>query len=196
MPSMEILPSPPTDNIYKFAAILGLWFATLLLGIFIVFAYVTYKSSEGMKRAAVYGQNLNSEFQVSQRLEAIESGRLSEARLTWMLPNTPIDQERKMLADLRTRLSTSIAEFEALPEDPVVKRFKEFSGARLEWTLVVVVLLAVIPTLWGFFRWYKRVQLPSEKMLAIELQIKELELARLERESKTRMRFRVKTNVR
>lgn len=196
MPRMEILPSPPTDNIYKFAAILGAWFAAVLLGIFVVFSYVTYQSSEGMQRTVVRGQDMNSEFQVSQRLEAIDSGRFSDARLTWMSPNISIDQERKMLSDLQTRLRTSIDQFEERPEDPVVKHFKEFTASRLEWTLFIVVFFAVIPTLWGFLRWYQRIQLPSERMLTIELQIKELEFARLVREFRATERFRFKKNVR
>ena len=94
---MQILPSLPTDNIYKLKAIAGLWMLAgfVVLGFWSV--YWQYQLEVQTRHTMSYYSSVNTERDVLARMKSMREGKFNENILKWVPPNLTISEEQNLL---------------------------------------------------------------------------------------------------
>lgn len=182
---MQILPAPPTDNIYKFAAITGIWFAVALAVIFLGLAYVKDQNIIERQRSSNYDYAVAQVALIARRLDFIASGNEDSGRLVWMPISVPVEAEKPQLDNLLREYRATVTTYEATPRSEVVQRSEQLVIVVSYWFYVVfalIIVLAVVLTIFGFGGWYRYVQRPAERLLEVELKLRHAELKKLELE--------------
>lgn len=172
---MKIIPSPPTDNLYKFVAIFGLWLCTVLV-VFLGFTnYLVYESAQEARLTGYYVFAEGRINEVSRRIKAIDEGRKLDD-LVADIPRMPsLAQEREFLENIRTRFQKNLAERKPVPQWRS-QFFEQLDAMGGEYTVAAFSLVAVGCFYFGFRGWYRNVQGPSEQAAHIDLQLKRKEL--------------------
>ncbi|WP_152596885.1 hypothetical protein [Chromobacterium haemolyticum] len=94
---MQILPTLPTDNIYKLKAVAGLW---MLAGLFVFCfwsVYWQYQVEVQTRHTMAYYSSVNSERNIVARINSIQSGNIDENEVKWISSNLGVDEEKKLL---------------------------------------------------------------------------------------------------
>lgn len=178
---MNFLPKPPTDNLYKFVAILGLWMIifTMAIGFFINFmTYQIDQETEAVVRLMGYDSKLS---RIERRLQSIEAGELGENILEAAPVHDGSEEEMSYLADVKDRIKENMNKLESRGADYV-------QAVNVAWTIKLHWLLYIFPALsclffwFGFRQWYLKIQKPSDYALEQQRRISELTIKKLEQE--------------
>jgi hypothetical protein len=192
---MQILPSPPTDNLFKFMTVSGAWLfagCIALLG-FAIYSQLKESDSISYRSHIEYGQSVVRE--IDRRLDSISKGKLGENKPLQLCPDrqTPV-QEMECLTQVKERWGRSIKEYEqqqAVGEyEYAVRKLvttKDFSYVYMGIFFVATVLLV-----FGILGWLKNQKMQNELLakdldikkkqddvLGVELDIKKLQLIQL-----------------
>jgi len=179
--NMNFLPKPPTDNLYKFVAILGLWMLvfTVAIGFFINFMiYQIEQETETVARLMGYDSKLS---RIERRLQSIEDGELDQNIVDTSPVNDGSQEELNYLIDLKGRIKETVDELESRGTD-YAQAVKVAWGIKLHWFLYIFPSLSCLFFWFGFRQWYFKIQKPSEDALAQQRRINELTIQRLEQE--------------
>lgn len=173
---MKIIPTAPTDNLYKFMAIFGLSLTVILAAVLVWFSYLSYLGSKELEATQSYYYSQDTVRQVTVRMTAITEGRLNENKLDWVPAYEKPSDEMKFLKLVYENHQKSMAESEPVMNRKSGQYFEVLEAMGIQWILpaytVVCILLAVI----GFERWYVKIQRPADKLAPFEFRIKETEL--------------------
>ena len=190
---MNWLPTPPTDNLYKFAAISGIWLITIVIAIWVYLFNLLYISGIEAKQTTAYYVSLDMERQINNRLLAIKQKKLDEYRPSWIQKELPIAQEKILLDIALENHSKTVEKYKDVAEkehnNPLI------DGPQPSWFVYAfstVNALAIVVTLWGFINWYKKLQRPQEKMHDIDYLIKQKTLQNLNIEMRRMPNLRAK----
>jgi len=179
---MKWLPSPPTDNLYKFMSIFGLW---LLLGLVLLFAWLGYLNFQVKKegeRSQAYFISTNMELKISTRLASIKAKHFNENRLEWVLPDTGIEQEQKILQMALDNHRQIIEKNKDALNHNIDGMLEMLESMGFLWIMPIYVFLAVGCPYFGFTRWYRYIQKPSEAAHELDCRLKEATLRKIESE--------------
>jgi len=163
---IQLLPSPPTDNLYKFMAIFGAW-VLLILALFVMgIGYLSFKSREESQQAIAYTRSVGTVLHIQDRLDAIQAGRLNDAIVTWFFFNDTAATEKAFLRKALQNNKEYLAHHQGDAERHEAWTFWQI----LEATHSIVFILAlggvgIFCFMYGFRRWYKRVQRVSDAIL-------------------------------
>lgn len=181
---MKWLPSPPTDNLYKFMSIFGLW---LLLGLVLLFAwlgYLDFQIKKESERSQAYFISTNMESKISTRLASIKAMHFNENRLEWILPSTGIEQEQKILQMALDNHKQIIDKNKDSLNHNIREMMEMLESMDFLWIVMIpiYVFLAVGCPYFGFTRWYRYIQKPSEAAHDLDCRLKEATLRKIEAE--------------
>lgn len=179
---MNWLPSPPTDNLYKFIAIFGLW---LLLGLIMVFAwlgYLQFQLEKEGERAQAYFSSKRMEAQISARLASVKARRPAENKLEWMPPDISLEQEQKLIQEMLTDHKQAIEKNKDALDRKFGEELKLLGSMGFPWVMPIYMLFTVSCTLFGFIQWHRKIQKPSEEAHILDCRLKEVEIKKIEAE--------------
>jgi hypothetical protein len=180
---IQFLPSPPTDNLYKFMAIFGAW-ALLILALFVMsIGYISFKSREESQQAIAYTRSVGTVLHIQDRLDAIQAGRLNDAIVTWSPIQDGSDTEKAFLRKALQNNKEYLARHQGDAERHDAWTFWQI----LEATHGIVFILifggvGIFCFIYGFRRWYKRVQRVSDAILLGKQTLQELTNQKLKRD--------------
>lgn len=119
---------------------------------------------------------------MTKRLASIAEGKFSENRLDWIEPGTPIvEEERYIKAGLENHGEFIQNNKDVRPPN-MSEKFQLIEALGFRWIMPLYVLLAFGCFIFGFFGWYRKVQVPSEHAHALDCKIKEATVRKLELE--------------
>lgn len=179
---MQLLPTPPTDNLYKFMAISGLWLVAGILLFMFWLVYWGFQSQIEMKHSQEYFFSVNMEREISSRINSINSGKYDENKLSWVPAGSTPEQERSFL---KFGLDNHRKTIEKYKKEVEAERIDIIEYIGEKYLIVCLSLYASVMSfflVFGFSWWYKKVQKPSEKMHDIDYKIKQLTQDKLELE--------------
>ena len=141
--TLPTFPVPPTDNLYKFAAISGV-VLFILAPVYWAGFYVAYKHQELAAFQTLFGAVASYDFYMDNA--AAEAGK-------------PITPEQKSRIE-HQRAARQQANSTGLDYNLMAKFYGVVNGSALVFELAGLMLMY-----WGFNRWYYRVQEPLDKIL-------------------------------
>ncbi|WP_218396777.1 hypothetical protein [Alteromonas lipotrueae] len=183
---MKGIPSTPTDNIYKFMAISGLWFIAgfIALCIWLINTQIQL-DKEGLKSQS-YFFSVNMERKIKRRLESIENNEFDKNRLDWV--NSSFTPEREKLFITKALESHQ----EAIEKNRDILNSKTGEELKLleRWDvriagLLYIALMAGLTGI-GFYRWITKTHLVDEETRSFDRDIKEKTLKKLKSEEQVR----------
>ncbi|RBC02804.1 hypothetical protein C3E97_008600 [Pseudomonas sp. MWU12-2115] len=177
---MQWLPSPPTDNLYKFMAIFGLWLLLGLLLLFAWFGYMNFKLDEESRDNQHYYFSKNMKLDISRRLASLEANNSGENKLEWVPENSSPDQEKSFLKEALKNHEETMESTKYVLKSQTGRDLKIFEASGALWILWLYVAIAIACPYLGFKWWYKKIQLPNEAANDMELKIKEASLLKLQ----------------
>jgi len=165
-------------------SIFGLW---LLLGLVLLFAWLGYLNFQIKKesgRSQAYFISMNMESKIATRLASIKAKRFNENRLKWVLPGTSVEQEQKILQmDIDDHRQIIETNKDALNHNHNIGEVMEMLESMcFLWIMPIYVFLAVGCPYFGFTRWYRYIQKPSETAHDLDCRLKEATLRKIEAE--------------
>lgn len=178
---MNVLPSPPTDNLYKFSAISGL---LILLFSITGFVYLTFLLSNYDKATDLYLQSTNAEVSIREincRIDSIEHGHIEKCPYR-EIRRESLEDELNILLAIKRSDESVIAEYKRYSElsQPLKENFEWIFNTGVFWLILITPSFATILFVFGLSRWYKKVQIPMNELTYLNLKIRTLELAKLE----------------
>lgn len=180
---MNVLPSPPTDNLYKFSAISGL---LILLFSIAGFVYLTFLLSNYEKATNLHLQSNDAEISIREincRIDAIKHGHIEKCPYR-EIRRESLEDELNILLAIKRSDESIITEYKRYSElsQPLKENFEWIFNTRFFWFLLITPSFAIILFILGLSRWYKKVQVPMNELTYLNLKIRTLELAKLELE--------------
>jgi len=88
------IPSAPTDNIYKFMAISGLWFIAGFIALYIWSVNTQIQLDKEILKAQSYFFSIKIERTIKKRLESIKKEEFDRNRLDWVPASYKPEQEK------------------------------------------------------------------------------------------------------
>lgn len=168
---MVTLPSPPTDNLYKFVAIAGLVFivGSGIGGVQVydrMFALAKEESQQTHELGA-----LTTDKQISLLKEMVAEAD----RVTTTDPTDAPDHTKESLRQLRHEVFKTINNLYTGPMNlrtelaKVRLELMAKEGERQLMTLRIFAVVGIMMCGWGFHRWWSIIQTVQDKVLAAEL---------------------------
>ena len=176
---MQWFPTPPTDNLYKFAAVCGLLMLGGALFVILALAYLDYRI-EAQTDASLYNfSSQHNQRLFSKRITALD-GKDNEkdwiAQLSKELNNDPIFL--KNVLNIQKEMSAGYK-----PADPdTLDLAFNFVRAREALSLIALVIYALVAsslTVFGLSGWRKKIHEPNERQNELDEEIKKASLLKL-----------------
>ncbi|EHK4786486.1 hypothetical protein [Vibrio parahaemolyticus] len=184
---MKFFPTPPTDNLYKFCAILGAWLVAGVIALFMLLGYVTYDLEKQSVAQTHHFRTMSNYEKVIDRLSSIEQGKLDENIIEWLPSSDGSENEVDRLLEIKANQEKAITEYENEIRTDYGEIFEVVEATGIWWVICVLISLSVLCFYFGFKLWYIKVQKISDELLVLDVEIKRLTLRQLEKEvSKSR----------
>ena len=187
---MRFIPSPPTDNIHKFKAILGLLISTLFLAFLFYLKYLSFHF-EKANELQMYAIKAESTLKkIDCRLEAIKVGRIEKCPFDPLLKDGS-EKEIESLIFRRAVQERQISNYKVHADisKPINDNVEWVVASHLNMVLGAVAGTGIVLFVVGFRDWHLKVQKNADEineidleLKKVELKIKNLELSKLEME--------------
>lgn len=180
---MTGIPSTPTDNIYKFMAISGLWFIAGFIVLYIWLANTQLQLDKESLRSQSYFFSVNMERNIKTRLASIENEKFDENRLDWVPSSYTLEQEENFLSQALKNHQDSINENKNVLDSNTGEELRliERWDVRLAGALYIALMIGL--TWFGFSRWVTKTHFVDEELRNLERDIKLKTLNKLELET-------------
>lgn len=178
---INFLPKPPTDNLYKFAAILGLWLLIFTIAIAFFISFITYQIEQETDATARLMSHNSKLHQIEKRLSSIDAGDIEQNVLNFSRVHDGSEQEIIHLNELKALISQKV---EAIKSNSTnyARSIEVFWKIKLHWFLYILPIISATLFFFGFRQWYIKIQKPSETAMVQQLRINELTIKQLEKE--------------
>ena len=178
---MKGIPSTPTDNIYKFMAISGLWFIAGFIALYIWLVNTQIQLDKEALKSQAYFFSVNMERKIKNRLDSIEKGKLDENRLDWVPASYTPEQEKIFLSKAFENHQETIKKNKDAVNSDTGEELKlvERWDVRIAGALYILFMVGL--TWFGFSRWIKT-HIIDETVKTLDREIKEKSLKKLELE--------------
>lgn len=178
---MKWMPTIPTDNLYKFSAISGLW---MLIGLFIFYAWMislSIKLERYNEDSFAKMISKNSLYLLEKRVGSIKNGDLDSNRLDYIPEAWNEDQELRYLSDEIKVLKDKINSYKDYSKD-MIKSLDVFSRVDVIIFGITYIFFCASLVVFGFFGWKRNLHDVEKEMRSVSLniQIKTLEKLELE----------------
>lgn len=182
---MSYIPTPPTDSLYKYMAITG-----------IVLALVSIPGLSFLSYLNMHIEKYQSEKFLSDRSEQIikeaehcKTELPLETKKCSMLGINVDDSSGSSTEKFDTLITQQKNQLESYKKTiAVVEGLEEhivwLSTSGFIYLFIIIPALSMLLILYGFSRWFKKIQKPKDELALVELEIRKLERAKLEAELK------------
>lgn len=162
---IKFLPTPPTDNLYKFMAIFGAW-ALLTLALFMMgIGYLGFKSKEETQQTIAYYRTTSAVQHIQDRLAAIQAGRLKDAIVPWAPLHDGSEAEKVFLQNaLRNNQAYLAHHHDDADRHDIWTYWQIFSATGGIYFILALGVTGIPCFLFGFFRW-QHIQSVSDAIL-------------------------------
>lgn len=176
---MNILPSTPTDNIYKFMAISGLWFIAgfIFLYVWLIKTEVDLKNHSQLIRS--YSDSKIILNKINLRLESIRANKISDNLIDWIPADTDIESEKIILSEAKKNHQEYIDKVKNKVDKEVGEELKLFERLDIKIISFIYIILTAALTVFGFSGWFKKTHKIEEQTRAIDLLIKQKTLEKI-----------------
>lgn len=179
---MKGIPSTPTDNIYKFMAISGLWFIAGFIALYIWLVNAQIQLDKELLRSQSYFFSVNMERNIKTRLSSIENEKFEENRLDWVPVTYTPEQEKKFLTKAIKNHQDSINKNKDVLDSNIGEELKLFKRWDVRGGVALYIALMLGLTGFGFSRWVTKIHTVDEGLRNLERNIKQKTLQKLELE--------------
>ncbi len=179
---IQFLPSPPTDNLYKFMAIFGAW-ALLILAVFLMGVdFLAFKSKVEAQQTIAYYRATHNVQLIQDRLAAIQAGRLNDAIVPWAPLHDGSDSEKAFLQNgLQNNQAYVTRHKDDADRDDVQTDWQILSAVHGLFYILVFTGIGILCLIPGFYRWWT-IQRVSDALLDSELDFQKMTNQKLRRE--------------
>lgn len=180
---MNYLPAPPTDNLYKFMAITGLWFVMGVLAYFAYLGYLGYMSEKESNEYRSYMHSIMMSQDISKRINQHKTNKAAKAtRPDWIPEHFTKEDELHFLEKALENHQKTITDYQGAIH-PYGEQLHELLAVPLRVTLTILIF-GYILVIVGFIRWYKKVQQPQDELTKLEVELKKITLEKTKAEIK------------
>jgi hypothetical protein len=180
---MQILPSAPTDNIFKFMAITGAWLVASYLFLLVFMVYVSDRESDSSRHRTniEFAQSLVRK--IDLRLRSLEKKQFYENKIPDLIPGQLMPAEEiEYLTTVKGRWNHYVKQHEYNESNRQLSNAYQFlfynKYMAIGVTSTLVVSLSLL--LFGLLGWWND-QKKQDEIQAIELDTKKVQLAQLRR---------------
>ncbi len=184
--TMNFLPKPPTDNLYKLIALIGTWLVTIGVFYLIVIAILEYRLELVSKKQVILFSAQDKIELIDQRLNSIEKGNLDESILAWSPHIDGNQKEVDFLNSQLEKLKNLENKFLPIVQNNEPQKYSNYLFKTYLHVLFSIILFFVGGTMFyvGYRLWYSRVQKCIDQQQQYDLKIKRLTALKLLRELK------------
>ena len=182
------LPAIPTDNIYKFFAILGLWMMLGVAALLGWFIYLDFQLEDQSIASRAYYSSLNSLEDIESRLNSIEQGEFDQNKLDWIPSNWDIEQEKHALTFAQDNHTETISNNKWAIKREVGKELRYLEHPAIISAGVAYIAIAVFLFYFGFKGWKIQVHDLDVEIKQANIQLVKLSNKKLELEIKSLQR--------
>lgn len=148
------------------------------------FVYLTFLLSNYDKATNLYFQSTDAEVSIREincRIDAIKHGHMEKCPYR-EIERESLEDELNILLAIKRNDENIIAEYKRYNElsQPLKENFEWAFNTKIFWLILIVPSVAIILFVFGLSRWYKKVQIPMNELTYLNLQIRKLELAKLD----------------
>jgi len=176
------IPSTPTDNIYKFMAISGLWFIAGFIALYIWLVNTQIQLDKESLRSQSYFFSVNMERNIKTRLGSINNEKFDENRLDWVPASYTPEQENKFLTKALENHQDTINKNKDVVDSNIGEELKLIERWDVRIAGALYIFLMVGLTWFGFSRWVTKTHIVDEELRNLERDIKLKMLLKLELE--------------
>jgi hypothetical protein len=183
---MKGIPSTPTDNIYKFMAISGLWFIAGFIALYIWSVNIQIQLDKEALKSQSYFFSVNMERKINRRLKSIEKGEYELNRLDWVHSSYTPKQEKFFISKALENHQETIKNNNDVLDSKTGEELKLIERWDVLIAGALYIALMVGLTWFGFSRWITRTHFVDEETKSFDRKIKEKTLEKLNAEEKMR----------
>lgn len=176
---MKWMPSIPTDNLYKFYAISGMW---MFLGLVILYAWlvsIDINIEEESNATSAYYSSFFKLQEIELRLESIKGDQENENELEWVPTEWPIEQEKRFLEHARQSHQKTIEKTEYAINSDTAKSLQLLKRPVVFIPGILYISLMAFFLVIGFSRWKFKIQDIEIELREVELETKRRALVKL-----------------
>lgn len=181
---MNGIPSTPTDNIYKFMAISGLWLCAGFIALCIWIVNTQVQLDKERLKSQSYFFSVNMEREIENRLNSIGAGKPAENRLHWVPASYTLEQEKQFISEALKNHQETISKNKDVLESTTGEEFRLLERWEVKIFGLFYVFLMTGLTWFGFSRWVTKTHLVDEELRNIDKDIKLKSLEKTELEIK------------
>ena len=190
---MNILPSTPTDNIYKFMAISGLWFIAGFIFLYTWFIKTEIDLANQSQKIRSYSDSKVILNKINLRLESINTNEISANKLDWIPIDMDIKTEKIILLGAKDNHQKYIDKATKDIDKEIGNELKLFDRLDVRIVSIAYIILMVFLTVFGFFGWFKKSHKIDEQTREIDLLIKQKTLEKINLEIDSYMKIEYPT---
>lgn len=171
---MNWIPQPPTDNLYKFAAIWGL---RLMLGASLFIAWlvsVDIKARSKLDATQNYLRSSATSLQISRRIESINAGAIDKDKPDWVPTQWSSEHELKVLEDALLKHQASMERNKEVMDANTTSDLEFTQRRDVRAFGGFYAFLAASLFVLGFGGWWRRVHRIENAIRDAELKAREL----------------------
>lgn len=177
---MNWFPTPPTDNLYKFLAILGSWGVLLVLGSIVVLVYQNHEHAEFNKRLeALYSEE--SWLQKAEaRITSLKGKRPTENSISGISDRFSPKEESLFLLRAVSLSKERLAQLKEIEMHPPANLFPFLALIHFDRWLLGILAIALGCFYYGFRQWLV-LQRTSDELLRFDLILKKVQVQKSSR---------------
>lgn len=183
---MNWFPTPPTDNLYKFLAIVGAWGVIFVLAVLVLLSYQNHEHAEYNKKLSFLYSEQSWLQKAELRLKSLKENRLGENSIPSISSSFSPKDEALFLANATTISRERLAELKDLARHPPENIFPFLVSIHFDQLLLGTLPLVFGSLYFGFRQWLA-LQRISDEMLRLDLRLKRKQV---QEASRTRLRMR------
>ena len=184
---MKGIPSTPTDNIYKFMAISGLWFIAGFIALYIWLVNTQIQLDKEALKSQSYFFSINMERKIERRLESIKKNEFDKNRLDWVHSSYTPEQEILFISKALKNHQETIKNNSDVLDSKTGEKLKLMARWDVLIAGALYIALMVGLTWFGFSRWITKTHFIDEETRSFDRKIKEKTLEKLKSEEQMRV---------
>jgi len=176
---MNWLPSPPTDNLYKFLAIIGGWGVFFIFTFLLALFFQNYEHAEfNKKMSSIYAEE-DWNRKAESRVNSLKKGLTGENRIPEISSNFSLKEELLFLSNSMKLSSERLAQLKELTKQPPQNIFPFLASINFDRWLLGALALVLLAFSYGFMQWFV-LQRISDEILRLDLILKRTQAKELD----------------
>lgn len=173
---MNWLPSAPTDNIYKFFAIIGVWCLLFFAGGLLAVEYQRYEYAEFTRREQILLADDNWVLSAERRVNSLKNGRDGENAIPDLSGKFAALKDELLFLDNAIRLTKQrMVTMKERVKEPPVYIIPFLVAFRIDIVLASILAIGLLFSWVGFRKWYE-LQRFTDELLRLDWATKKAQI--------------------